>query len=278
MIFIFYWLGNNNIGIFLSKFKLDGYEIIMNRSINYFKLVFYFVMGITSIYLANFSSALGDNIGVYSKDESPFGTTREDWIAKWWNWSFPIGIDPETNDWAGLKQNGCLMHKENSMVMLVDTAAGGEWIQKCIISHSDGILIPIWTGECSNAEKECQHFSFEQLKKAARGFDLGKIKGEVKVDNIPIAKLDVVDYVTNIDHNISEVYTKEFNATIPSAGHIPIEKSGIFPAAAHGWFVFLKPLPPGDHTIYYKNSVEPTSLSGAENVNSAQFTYHLKVE
>jgi hypothetical protein len=68
---------------------------------------------------------------------------------------------------------------------------------------------------------------------------------------------------------VSEVYRKEFNATIPEAGHIPSEKSGIFPAAAHGWFVFLTSLAPGNHTVYYENSVEPTSLSGAENVNSA---------
>jgi hypothetical protein len=250
----------------------------MNGIKNPSKLVFYLLIFIASIYFINFPSVLGENIGVYSKNESPFGTTQEDWVAKWWNWSFPIGIAPETNTWAGLKENGCLIHKENSTVMLVDTAAGGVWNQKCTISSNDGIMIPIWTGECNKAEKECQTYSFEQLSKAARGYDLGKIKGEVEVDNIPIAKLDVVDYTTNIIENVSEVYTKEFNATIPEAGHIPSEKSGIFPAAAHGWFVFLKPLPPGDHTINYKNTVEPTSLSGAGNVNSGQFTYHLKVE
>jgi len=236
------------------------------------------LLSLVSIYYIGFSPATGYNVEVYSKEEPPFGITQEDWIARWWNWSFPIGIDPETNNWAGLKENGCLMNMENSMVMLVDTAAGGKWTQQCKISQSDGILIPIWTGECNKAEKDCQTYSFEQLKKAARGYDLGKIKGEVKVDNIPIAKLDVVDYTTNIKENVSEVYTKEFNATIPEAGHIPTEKSGIFPAAAHGWFVFLKPLAPGNHTVYYQNNVEPTSLSGPGNLNEAQITYHLKVE
>lgn len=252
----------------------------LTRSHHTNNLNLYILLSMTSIYLISLPFASGINNDVYSKDESPFGTTHEDWVAKWWNWSFPIGIDPETNNWAGLKENGCLMNKENSMVMLVDTAAGGKWTQQCKISQSDGILIPIWTGECNKAEKECQNYSFEQLKKAARGFDLGKIKGEVKVDNIPIAKLDVVDYTTNTNENVSEVYTKEFNATIPEpgAGHIPSEKSGIFPAAAHGWFVFLKPLAPGNHTVYYENSVEPTTLSGAENVNTAQMTYHFKVE
>ena len=75
-----------------------------------------------------------------------------------------------------------------------------------------------------------------------------------------------------------EVYTKEFNANISQSGHLPVEKSGIFPAAAHGWFVFLKPFHPGDHTVNYKNSVAPTSLSGAGNVNAADITHHFKVQ
>lgn len=230
------------------------------------------------IYYIGFSPVTGYKIEVYPKEESPFGISKADWVARWWNWSFSIGINPDTNYWAGLKENGCLMHKENSMVMLLDTAAGGTWNQNCKISPSEGILIPVWTGECNNAEKGCEKLSFEQLKETARKYDLGKIKGEVNVDNIPVAKLDVVDYKTNNMENVSEVYTKEFNATIPTNNHIGIDKSGIFRAAAHGWFVFLKPLAPGDYTIYYKNIVEPTSLSGAGNSNTAQLTYHIKVE
>ena len=142
----------------------------------------------------------------------------------------------------------------------------------------EGILIPIWTGECNAGEKDCLGQSFEGLTKAARGFDLGKIKGLVKVDNIPVATLDAVDYKTNTMNNVTEVYTKEFNATVPNDSHVQNEKYGTFPAAAHGWFVFLKPLQPGNHTVYYLNSVEPTSLSGAGNSNTAQFTYHFKIE
>ena len=66
--------------------------------------------------------------------------------------------------------------------------------------------------------------------------------------------------------------------TMPSNTHMSTEKFGTFPAAAHEWFVFLKPLAPGNHTVYYQNSVEPTSLSGAENSNTAQFTCHFNVQ
>jgi len=238
----------------------------------------YILLSMAAIYSITITFVAGYNVDVYSKDESPFGISYSDWIAKFWNWDFSIKIDPQTNTFAGLSENGCMLHREESMVMLVDTAAGGIWHQKCTISHKEGILIPIWTGECNAAEKGCIGYSFEQLLKEARGFDLGKVKGGVKVDNVPIAKLDVVDYTTNIMNNVTEVYTRQFNAILPEGGHIPTEKFGTYPAAAHGWFVFLKPLHPGNHTVYYQNTVEPTTLSGAGNINTAQFTYTFKVE
>lgn len=217
-------------------------------------------------------------IEFYLDNEAPFGLSYSDWVAKYWNWDFSLPIDPQTNVITGLNQSGCLMHRENSMVMLADTAFGGVWNQNCTISANEGILIPIWTGECNAGEKDCLDQPFEKLSEAARGFDLGKIKGLVKVDDVPVAMLDVTDYKTNKIENVTEVFTTEFNATVPDNSHVQNEKYGTYPAAAHGWFVFLKPLQPGNHTVYYQNSVEPTTLSGAGNSNTAQFTYHMKVQ
>ncbi len=217
-------------------------------------------------------------IKTYLDNELPFDISYSDWVAKYWNWDFSLPFDPQTNVIAGLEENGCLIHRESSMVMLADTAFGGIWNQNCTISRNEGILIPIWTGECNAGEKDCLDQPFEKLSEAARGFDLGKIRGEVKVDNVSIARLDVTDYETNLIHNVTEVFTTEFNATVPENSHVQNEKYGVHPAAAHGWFVFLKPLQPGNHIVYYQNSVEPTTLSGAGNSNTAQFTYHMKVQ
>jgi len=238
----------------------------------------YILLSITSIYFVTLPTAAGYVVDFYSKNESPFGISYDNWVAKYWNWDISIPLDPETNAIAGLTENGCLVHKEDSMIMLVDTAAGGTWNQKCTISSNEGFLIPIWTGECDQGSKGLESYSFKKLSDCARGYDLGKIMGKVKVDNIPVATLDAIDYTTNIMNNVTEVYTKQFNATIPNETHMPAERYGTFPAAAHGWFVFLKPLQPGNHTIYYQNSVQPTTLSGAGNVNNAQFTYSFKVE
>jgi hypothetical protein len=231
-----------------------------------------------AIYFLIVSLAVGYGVEFYSKDEHPFGISYSDWVAKFWNWDFSIPIDSQTNTLAGLKDNGCLMHKDNSMVMLVDTAAGGIWKQKCTISRTEGILIPIWTGECDQALKGFDSYSFKQLSECARAYDLGIVKGQVKVDDTPVATLDAIDYKTNVMNNVTEIYTKQFNAIVPKESHLISERYGTFPAAAHGWFVFLKPLQPGNHVVYYQNSVEATTLSGAGNMNSGQFTYYLNVK
>jgi hypothetical protein len=242
------------------------------------KLSVYILISAGSICSIWLSYPIAYGVEIYGEDESPNGISNSDWVAKYWNWDYSLPLDPQTNVIAGLKENGCLIHKENSTVMLADTAFGGVWNQNCTILRNESILIPIWIGECNAGEKDCLDKPFQELAKAARGFDLGKIKGLVKVDNIPVATLDVIDYTTNIKNNVTEVNTKEFNATVPNNSHIQNEKYGTFPAAAHGWFVFLKPLQPGNHTVYYQNSVDPTTLSGAGNSNTAQFTYHFKVE
>jgi len=242
------------------------------------KLNLYILLSLVAAYYITVPIVTGYNVDFYSKDESPFGISYGDWVAKYWNWDLSIPLDRKTNNLLGLNQNGCLVHRENSMVMLADTAAGGIWNQTCTISRNAGILIPIWTGECDQAQKGLENYSYKQLSDCARSYDLGKIKGQVKVDGIPVATLDALDYKTNVMNNVIEVYTKQFNATNPINTHFIVERYGTFPGAAHGWFVFLKPLQPGNHTVYYQNSVEPTTLSGAGNVNSAQFTYHFKVE
>jgi hypothetical protein len=265
--------------IFLSNVISHGMVATMVRiPDSTIKLNLYIILSLVATYYITLPVLTGYNVEFYSKGESPFGISYGDWITKYWNWDLSIPLDPKINDFLGLKENGCLVHRENSTVMLADTAAGGIWNQKCTISHNAGILIPIWTGECDHGYRGFETASLKQLSDCARSYDLGKVKGQVKVDNIPVATLDVLDYKTNIMNNVTEVYSNQFNATIPINSHVIVERYGTFPAAAHGWFVFLKPLQPGTHTVYYQNSVEPTTLSGAGNVNSAQFTYVFDVK
>ena len=235
-------------------------------------------MGLILLF-CNYYSFTANGFEQFSKTDSPYGRPYYDWVANWWNWTLSIPTDEETDRFSGLSDNGCLIHDEGSVVMLVDTAAGGYITQKCEIPSNKAIFLTIWTGVCNTQDTDIKNATSKGLSECARKQDLGRIYGEVKIDNIPVGKVDVTDYTTNLIENITEIYTNQFNLTLPEDSHGVVPKVGTFPAVAHGWFVFLKPLPPGEHTIFYKNSVEESDqLSGAENTNAAEITYHVTVK
>ncbi len=153
-------------------------------------------------------------------------------------------------------------------------------------------MIPLWIAWCSTSNKGHEHDSDVQLTKCAREvFNLGNIRSDVKVDGLPVAKLDVrmslipgsgkLDYNINSPlTNITEFYSKGFNITIPSDTHQAYQVPGTWRAGAHGWWVFLKPLPPGEHTIFYNIRITPTGAltSPGTSPHFADITYKLQVE
>ena len=193
-------------------------------------------------------------------------------------------------DEAAPKQNGCLINKSDSMVMLMETADTSSAQQKCVISSAQGIIVPMWIAWCSTGDPGHEHDSDEQLTKCAReGSNLGNIRSDVKVDGVPVAKLDVkmsmisgkLDYKINSLTNVTELYQKNgFKLIIPSDTHKANVAPGTFRSGAHGWWVFLKPLSLGEHTIYYNVRVTPTGAltSPGTNPHFADITYKLQVE
>ena len=230
----------------------------------------------TILILIGFSSAYA--VDFYSKDESPFGTPLDVWMSKWWTWWVTPTIDEATP-----KPEGCLIHDMGPMVALMDTIVSGKPHQVCEISSTQGIMIPLWTAFQEDSLPQYDSYSYAQLSKAAREIlDLGAITSLVKVDGKPVAKLDVVssmrggslDYKINAMNNVTELYSKGFNITIPEDTHFPDQNTGTWRSGAHGWFAFLKPLPPGDHTISYNVGVTGTG----PNDHSSEISYDLKVK
>lgn len=224
-------------------------------------------------------------VELYPKDEAPSGVPYDTWVGKFWNWW--IGTSPAEST---PKQDGCLINKSESLVMLMETADTTAAHQKCDISSTQGILIPLWIAWCSTGDPGHEHDSDAQLTKCAReGSNLGNIRSDVKVDGVPLAKLDVkmsmisgtLNYKINSLTNVTELYQKKaFNLTVPTDTHKANVAPGLFRSGAHGWFVFLKPLSPGKHIISYNVRVTPTGAltSPGNNPHFADITYVLNVK
>lgn len=228
------------------------------------------------LFLAVVTIPIAKAVDVFQKDEMPFGKPYEDWVHDYWRWLASIPSDPVTT-FAGVKEDGCFMNKTGPVVMLMGPAVGGKHHQKCEISSNQGIFIDGWSGECDGSVKGWQNKSFKELSQCARDQDLGKITVNVWVDNKPISRVEAEDYKTINLINATELYTKAFNITTPENSFLTVDYPGTYPGAVHGWFIFLKPLPVGEHTVRYVNDVRSTTL-GAGNTNNADITYSLKVK
>jgi hypothetical protein len=233
---------------------------------------------ICSIFLVFLGLSHGYAVEVYSKDDKPFGIPFDVWLSKWWTWFITNTVDQ-----AKPRPGGCIMHDFGSMVGLLNPSTASKTQQKCEISSKQGIMINLWSGFMEDSIPRFHNYSYDQLSKAAREeADLGAITSQVTVDGVPVAKLDevssmrggVLDYKINSMDNVTEVYSKGFNITIPEDTYLPDQNTGTWRSGAHGWWVFLKPLPTGNHTISYNTAVTGTG----PNDHSAEIKYDLKVK
>jgi len=259
----------------MKKFQVQ--QNMMKQSVARITLGLLFLGSIFLVYIG-FSIAYG--VEVFPKDEQPFGIPYNEWIGKYWKW-----LITQTPEQTEPPNGSCLIHKSDSMVMLLDPSVGGKHELECDISSKDGIMIASWNGFFENNDKDdvADNTPLGQLSKFAKEqVNLGAVTSDVKVDGKSIAKLDEIstmsnnklNYKINAMDNFSEIYAKPFNITIPENTFLPDQVTGTWPAGAHGWFTFLKPLPPGDHKVSYSLSVQGL---GADNVASENtYTFHVK--
>ena len=225
-------------------------------------------------------------VEIFTKEDRPFNTTYDDWASEYWNkW---IG---KNADEATPKAGGCLLvnddNKTEPMIMLMETTVSAPPTQDCKISSTQGILVPLWIGWCDTGNG--QDTTAEQLTDCAKRQNLGRIISQVKIDGSPVANLDVtqsvvpgsgaLDYKVNSLNNVTEFSSKPFSLIIPATTHKPNQTPGTWEAVSQGWWVFLKPLPVGNHTLFYNIRVTPTGAltSPGTSPHFADINYNLDV-
>jgi hypothetical protein len=184
------------------------------------------------------------NPGVYSIDSKPFDVSYHEWVGRWWNWTAGIPADAHPRDNV---EASCNIHQSGPVWFLPDPLSEEPVTRVCDVPVGKAIFIPIVTGELSSIERP--DYSDEQLIEHAGDCDDTSIRS-AEVDGVNIKGLDDnITYRTNT--------SKIFNFAI-GEDNVYNWKPGVYHSFAEGWFLFLEPLKPGEHTIQLKGIITST--------------------
>ena len=201
------------------------------------------------------SKAYGDNTVLFSKNSIPYG----DWIAKWWQWN--IGISPAEHPRDHFTPQRCAINQNGSVWFLPDILKGTEE-RTCTIPHEKSILVPLLTGFCDDDNTDPSLKTDEGLRNCAmQGNEYGVLSASLDGSKLQ-------------DLNQYRTQTGVFNLTLPKDNFCNCVP-GTFKTMADGFFVFLKPLPVGNHDLVLTTSV---SNPVAPSFNYApKSVYHLVI-
>jgi hypothetical protein len=169
------------------------------------------------------------------EDSDPYGISREKWTEKWWRWllAIPKSVNPAVDPTGKYSAS----NQENPQFWFMSGTLGGAADRECTIPVSKGILLPIINDEQSFAEKPEFKLDSELVSLVKSEID-GVLEMGAAIDGKRLSDLSYL-----------RVQTHPFDVNLP-VDNIWGVKAGPTRAAADGYWLFLKPLSVGKHTIH----------------------------
>lgn len=197
--------------------------------------------------------ATSSDAGFYSLTSLPSGIkSLEPLMAKWWNWWNAIPAATATNWPSCLKGDGGKIGNQSVVFIgngafAVDKNVNAR-SQKCEVSPNSLLYITIYPGECSTGIRPHEG-EFPEIKSPTNLLTCAHNENAGIV--LMQAKVDGNDASSNI---IRQSSTHSFNFVVPLDNAFAFPKpiaNGTNYSMAENYYLFLKPLPTGDHTIDY---------------------------
>lgn len=170
---------------------------------------------------------------LYDTNSSPYGKSYAEWINLWWKWliSIPINMNPAfdpTGQFSTAIQN-------NSKVCFLAGTFGGPANRSCVIPHGKAILFPVINYECSFADAPSIDTESGLERRCKQEMDeIGDMKASLDGERIDIHKY--------------RVHSRCFTVNIPPNNCLGAV-SGTTRISSDGYWLFIRPLPPGHHVL-----------------------------
>jgi len=179
------------------------------------------------------------NFLVYPINSDPYGKAYSEWAEEWIKWA--LSIPKAVNPIVDLTGRYCCEGQTYPVWFLAGTF-GNSVRRKCEIPPEAAIFFPIIEKECSFAEEGDQLKTDSEL--CDRATHLMDLVTELKVT------IDGVDISNLKEYRMrSRVFDLVFNS-----GNVYDVTPGVTRSVTDGYWLFLKPLPIGYHTVFFRAS------------------------
>jgi hypothetical protein len=201
-----------------------------------------------------------ENPMLFSPGSEPYGATYGEWTATWWQWflSMPTNDNP-INDQTGELCDS----NQDGPVWFLTGSGGGQAVRSCEIPAGKAVLIPAIIVECSYAEDSSLTTEADLRACAKSDQDL---------------VTDVWATINGMDLPDEDVYRVDsplFDLTF-IANNVISAPEGPTQSVSDGFWVFLKPLPPGSYDLHVGGVLaDYTVTSPITFVEDS--TYHLTI-
>jgi hypothetical protein len=178
---------------------------------------------------------------LFQTNSSPYGQSYVKWTEKWWQWAFSIPKD--CNPITDKTGENCAKGQKGPVWNLAGTTENTFHAERsCVIPRQKSILFPIIVSQFSLTEKPTMT-DRELVRFTAKDIDQASFL-EVIIDDL---------HLTDLSKFRVQSF---FDLDLVVEGNIWNIQPGPTKAASDGFWVFLKPLSEGKHTISFQG-VEP---------------------
>jgi hypothetical protein len=178
---------------------------------------------------------------IYPPHATVHGKTLGEWGAAWWNWaaSMPLGKNALRDD-----PTGALCHEKQSgpVFFLGGAFASGTYVRACTVETGKDFYFPIVNSAAFNSPGEAR--TREELINASAGsIDRASLL-ECSIDDQALTMADLLQH--------REPHCC-FALELPPDHVFGSDPPGTYEPVAHdGYYIMVRPLPLGDHTIRFK--------------------------
>jgi hypothetical protein len=194
-------------------------------------------------------SAAASSFTIVQPTQKYAGKTYGQWSAAWWRWAANISEpnSPVTDDTGA----DCAVNQKGPVWFLAGATGptGGSATRRCTVPADKAILVPIINAECDTLTEPTVGGTEAQLRACAKGFMDLVTQTSASVDGTAI---DLGPVSQGRFRFQSPLFTITF---APNNGFYPDGSvAGTGTAVADGFWLLIRPLPKGQHTIDFQGT------------------------